>query len=78
MKTISIRELHRSTGGWVRYAASKGPVVVTDRGHRVAALQAFKASLLGKPLPDREARILKRSRVAVDSAAYQSSMRDRA
>lgn len=78
MKTISIRELHGNTGGWVRYAATNGPVVVTDRGRRVAALQAFKASLLGKPLPDREAKIRKRSRIRVDSAVYQSGMRERA
>jgi hypothetical protein len=30
-KTISIRELHLKTGRWVRHAASRGPIVVTDR-----------------------------------------------
>ena len=34
MKTISIRELHLKTGRWVRHAASRGPIVVTDRGRR--------------------------------------------
>jgi prevent-host-death family protein len=43
MKTISIRELHLKTGQWVRHAASRGPIVVTDRGRRVAALQPFDA-----------------------------------
>ena len=35
MKTISIRELHLKTGRWVRHAASRGPIVVTDRGRRI-------------------------------------------
>jgi prevent-host-death family protein len=77
MKTISIRELHLETGRWVRHAASQGPVVVTDRGRRVAALQSFDASAAsGRPLPDREAAIRKRSRVPVDSAVYQSQLRE--
>jgi prevent-host-death family protein len=77
MKTISIRELHLETGRWVRHAASRGPVVVTDRGRRVAALQPFDAfAATGRPLPDREATIRKRSRVPVDSVAYQSDLRE--
>ena len=42
-------------------------MVVTDRGRRVAALQPFDASMTGRPLPDREAAIRKRSRVPVGS-----------
>jgi antitoxin (DNA-binding transcriptional repressor) of toxin-antitoxin stability system len=61
MKTISIRELHLKTGRWVRHAASRGLIVVTDRGRRVAALQPFDASVTGRPLPNREAAIRKRS-----------------
>jgi len=76
MKTISIRELHLKTGQWVRHAASRGPIVVTDRGRRVAALQPFDASMIGRPLPDREAAIRKRSKVPVDSAVYQSELRE--
>lgn len=76
MKTISIRELHLKTGQWVRHAASQGPVVVTDRGRRVAALQPFDASMTGRPLPNREAAIRKRSRVQVDSVVYQSELRE--
>jgi antitoxin (DNA-binding transcriptional repressor) of toxin-antitoxin stability system len=76
MKTISIRELHLKTGQWVRHAASRGLVVVTDRGRRVAALQPFDASVAGRPLPDREAAIRKRSTVPVDSAVYQSELRE--
>ena len=60
MKTISIRELHLKTGRWVRHAASRGPIVVTDRGRRVAVLQPFDASITGRPLPNREAAIRKR------------------
>lgn len=77
MKTISIGELHLATGRWVRHAA-KEPVVVTDRGREVAALQPLDPSQLGQPLPDREARIRKRTRLATDSMVYQTEMRDRA
>ena len=76
MKTISIRELHLKTGRWVRQAASRGPIVVTDRGRRVAALQPFDASVTGRPLPNRETAIRKRSKVPVDSVVYQSELRE--
>jgi len=76
MKTISIRELHLNTGRWVRQAASQGPIVVTDRGRRVAALQPFDASATGRPLPNRESAIQKRSKVPVDSVVYQSELRE--
>ena len=74
METISLRELHLKTGRWVRHAASRGPIVVTDRGRRVAALQPFDASVTLRPLPNREAAIRKRSKVPVDSAVYQSEL----
>jgi len=76
MKTISIRELHLKTGRWVRLAASRGPIVVTDRGRPVAALQQFDSSMAGRPLPNREAAIRKRSKVPVDSAVYQTELRE--
>ena len=75
MKTISIRELHLQTGRWVRHAASRGPVVVTDRGRRVAALQPLDLTSAGRPLPHREEAIRKRSRIAVDSVVYQAETR---
>ena len=75
MKTISIRELHLKTGRWVRHAASRGPVVVTDRSRRVAALQPFDGSVTSQPLPNREAAIRKRLKVPVDSVVYQSELR---
>lgn len=43
MKTISIKQLHARTGHWVRTAKTT-PVIVTDRGERVASLQP-----LGEP-----------------------------
>lgn len=77
MKTISIRELHLDTGRWVRHAAAREPVIVTDRGRRVAALQAFEPAMAGQPLPNREAFIRRRTRIRVDSGVYQEQMRDR-
>ncbi len=78
MTTISIRELHLSTGRWVRHAAStRQPVIVTDRGRRVAAIQPFEAGIAARPLPDRERKIRKQSRIPVDSATYQSEVRGR-
>jgi antitoxin (DNA-binding transcriptional repressor) of toxin-antitoxin stability system len=68
--------LHLKTGEWVRHAASRGAIVVTDRGRRVAALQPFDASVTGRPLPNREATIRKRSKVPVDSAVYVSELRE--
>jgi len=70
MKTISIRELHLKTGQWVRHAASRGPLVVT-------ASQRFShPTVTGRPLPNREASIRKRSKVPVDSAVYQAELRE--
>ena len=65
---------HQKAHRRVRHAASRGPIVVTDRGRRVAALQPF--SMTGRPLPNREAAIRKRSKVPVDSAVYLSELRE--
>lgn len=40
MKTISIKQLHARTGYWTRIAR-KVPLVVTDRGERVAMITPF-------------------------------------
>jgi antitoxin (DNA-binding transcriptional repressor) of toxin-antitoxin stability system len=40
MKTISIRELHNSTGKLVRMASRHGEIRVTDRGRVVASIVA--------------------------------------
>jgi antitoxin (DNA-binding transcriptional repressor) of toxin-antitoxin stability system len=76
MKTISIREMHLETGRWVRHAASRGPIVVTDRGRPVGTLQPFFAPVTGRPLPNREAAVRQRSKVPVDSAVYLSELRE--
>lgn len=78
MKTISIRELHLDTGKWVRHAAEHGPVVVTDRGRKVAELQPYEAPRKHARLPDREALIRSRSPILTDSVVHQQWDRDRA
>lgn len=77
MKTITIRQLHLETGRWVRHAATREAVVVTDRGRRIAALLPADTAATASPLPDREARIRRRSRIPVDSVVYQTDMRAR-
>ena len=44
MKTISIKELHARTGHWVRTAKTT-PLIVTDRGEKVASLQPHNNTL---------------------------------
>jgi antitoxin (DNA-binding transcriptional repressor) of toxin-antitoxin stability system len=78
MKSISIRQLHQDTGKWVRHAATRGAIVVTDRGARVAAIGPIAAAPAARALPDREDRIRRRPRLDLDSAAAVSDMRDRA
>ena len=75
MKTISIRELHLRTGRWVRHAASRGPIVVTDHGRRVVAIKPFDAETGRRSLPNREETIRKRSEIPVDSVVYQAETR---
>ena len=38
MKEISIRELHRNTGAWVRSARKYGTILVRDRNRPVACI----------------------------------------
>ena len=56
MKTISLRELHESTGTWVREAARIGALVITDRGKPVARLVAVTAALQINPFLTRKLR----------------------
>lgn len=44
MKEISIRELHRQTGAWVRNTRKYGPIVVRDRNIPVAKLIPIESS----------------------------------
>jgi hypothetical protein len=52
------------------------PLQLPQGSRRVAALQPFDASVTRRPLPNREAAIRKRSKIPVDSAVYQSELRD--
>lgn len=56
MKTISLRELHESTGAWVREAARVGTLVITDRGKPIARLEAVNADLPANPFLTRKLR----------------------
>ena len=76
MKTITIRDLHLNTGRWVRQAASRAPIIITDRGRKIAVLQPITAAATGRPLPNRETAIRKEPVIPVDSVIYQ--MEDRA
>jgi len=76
MKTITIANCTSRPGPGVRHAPSRGPVVVTDRGRRVAALQAFDPTVTGRPLPDREAAIRKRFRSPSIPVVYQAELRE--
>lgn len=70
MKQISIQELHQDTDQWVRLAASREQIIITEGGQPIAALTPLKPSKSPKRLPDREAKINRRSRIEVDSADY--------
>ena len=74
MITISIRKLHEATGRYVREART-GPVVITDRGVRVAVLRPLiEGEFPGKPFPRRDPRKL--PRVTVDSTTLISADRN--
>ncbi len=75
MKEISIQELHQDTNQWVKLAARKERIIITDGGQPIAALSAFEPSPVLKRLPDREEKITKRSMIKTDSADYVSEMR---
>jgi prevent-host-death family protein len=76
MKEISIEELKRSVGEWVKLAARREPIIITDGGKPVATLTGIERPHLPRRLPDREDKISKRPRIMVDSADYLSEMRD--
>lgn len=64
MKEISIRELHRRTGAWVRAARKHGVILVRDRHVPVATLTPVS----GEPQVNRFVnwRPLKKFRAALD------------
>jgi antitoxin (DNA-binding transcriptional repressor) of toxin-antitoxin stability system len=71
MKSISIRDLHLNTGRWVRQAASRAPIVITDRGRKIAILQPITAAAARRPLPNRERALRREPAIPVDSVLYQ-------
>ncbi len=56
MKTISIRELHESTGTWVREAARVGALVITDHGKPIARIEGIVANTPVNPFRQRKLR----------------------
>lgn len=76
MKEISIEELKRDAGQWVKLAASREPIIITEDGKPVATLNGVGLSRTSNRLPDREDKIRKRSQIIVDSSDYLSEMRD--
>jgi prevent-host-death family protein len=75
MKEISIQELQQDASQWVKLAARRERIIITDGGKPIAELTAFEPSPLRKRLQDREERIRNRSLIKVDSADYISEMR---
>ena len=77
MKSVSIRELHQSTGEIVRLAEEE-TTVVTDRGRPVAILIAATAERLpGNPLPANHWEAKPRPSVDSDSTEAVSDDRSR-
>lgn len=74
MRVISIKQLHAQTGRWVR-AARKEPIVVTDRGEAIAALQPHRPDASPKAIFALKTRGL-RPRLPADSTAFISADRD--
>ena len=76
MKTISIKQLHAETGRWVR-AARKQPIVVTDRGEKVAMIQPHDASARPRAVLDPAQRLAWMPVTPADSTLFISEDRDR-
>ena len=74
MKTISIKQLHAETGRWVR-AARQQPIVVTDRGEKVASLQPHTPDSRPRPVFALKTRG-SRPKFPVDSTVFVSEDRD--
>jgi len=75
MKIISIKELHAETGRWVR-AAAKQPIVVTDRGEKVATLQSHEAAVRPQAVLDPARRLAWMPVSPADSTLFISEDRD--
>ena len=44
MKSISLSELHKNTGKWVRLAATGKEIIITDRGIPIAKIVPITTS----------------------------------
>jgi len=81
MASISIRELHRRTGAWVRKAAEQGSIIVTERGRPIVRLEAVpdagpKNPFLFRKLLPRYARLKGKLGRGTDSTTLVSEDRD--
>ncbi|MGC2626503.1 MAG: hypothetical protein WA269_06675 [Candidatus Udaeobacter sp.] len=82
MKTITIRELHRNTGEWIRKAAKLGEIHVSERGKTIARIVSH-APTPGVPyfarrkLTPQFRRTMHRLRGGTDSTQIISEDRDR-
>ena len=79
MIRITIRELHMHTGKWVRNAADRNRIVVTERGRPVAALGPYAPEEVGIPFSRRResAEFAGLPAVGQDSTALISDDRER-
>jgi antitoxin (DNA-binding transcriptional repressor) of toxin-antitoxin stability system len=82
MKTITIRELHRNTGEWVRKAARFGEIHVSERGKTIAKIvpqpsQPEIPYFARRKLNPQFRRIMRRLRGGTDITQIISEDRDR-
>ncbi len=75
MKTISIKELHARTGYWAR-SAKKQPIIITDRGEKIATLQPHVAATRPAAVIDWAARKKWMPVSPADSTVFISEDRD--
>jgi hypothetical protein len=74
MRIVSIKELHDDTGRTVR-RSEREPVVITDRGRKVAIMKRYSdAELPAAPFPRRDPDTL--PRIDTDSTSLISRDRD--
>ncbi len=77
MKAISIRQLHESTGKFVR-ESSRHPLMILERGQPVAVLKKIEETVVhGVGLPNREEIISRFPLISADSTASISEDRER-
>jgi antitoxin (DNA-binding transcriptional repressor) of toxin-antitoxin stability system len=77
VKSVSIRELHQSTGKIVRSVVEE-PAVVTDQGRPMAIIKPFDAKdLPGRPLPPDHWKSRARPQLDGDSTLAVSEDRER-